>query len=397
MINKRILIIAGEASGDLLGATLAKELLNLHPNLQLLGMGGEKMRQAGVNIVIDNRSMDIMGWWEVLKKFSTIRSAMQAVKNIFKKNPPDLLILIDYPGFNLRIAKIAKQSSIKVLYYVSPQIWAWRYRRIHTIRKNVDHMAVLFAFEAKIYQKENVPVTFVGHPLTALIQVEQNKNLVYQQYQLDPKHPIIAIFPGSRMQEIHRLLPLMISTIQLIREKIPQAQFVLPLASTLNLSDLPADLIVGITIVKNNTYQLLSVCDAAIVKSGTGTLEVALAQVPLVVVYKTHFLNYWIARSVIQMTQIGLCNIVAQKQIAKEFIQGDACPSRIAEEIIRLITDLEYRQQALDNLSILRNVMTENNNSQKVAKIAMDLLSLSPLRKANLCTEVLTLNHPRQY
>src|ERR1700692_4771074 len=152
MINKRILIIAGEASGDLLGATLAKELLNLHPNLQLLGMGGEKMRQAGVNIVIDNRSMDIMGWWEVLKKFSTIRSAMQAVKNIFKKNPPDLLILIDYPGFNLRIAKIAKKLSIKVLYYVSPQIWAWRYRRINTIRKNIDHMAVLFAFEAKIYQ-----------------------------------------------------------------------------------------------------------------------------------------------------------------------------------------------------------------------------------------------------
>ncbi len=379
MINKRILLIAGEASGDLLGATLAKELLNLHPDLHLLGMGGEKMRQAGVNIVIDNRSMDIIGWWEVLKKFSTIRSAMQAVKNIFKKNPPDLLILIDYPGFNLRIAKIAKRSSIKVLYYVSPQIWAWRYRRIDTIRKNIDHMAVLFAFEAKIYQKENVPVTFVGHPLTALIRVDQNKNLVYQQYQLNPEHPIIAIFPGSRLQEIHRLLPLMIATIQLIREKIPQAQFVLPLASTLNLNDLPANLMAGITIVKNNTYQLLSVCHAAIVKSGTGTLEVALAQVPLVVVYKTNFLNYWIARSVIRMTQIGLCNIVAQKQIAKEFIQSDACPSRIAEEIMRLMTDLNYRQQALNNLSILRKVMTENNNSQTVAKIALDLLNQSPL------------------
>ena len=175
IINKLILIIAGEASGDLLGATLAKELLTLHSNLQLFGMGGEKMRQAGVNIVIDNRSMDIMGWWEVLKKFSTIRSAMQAVKNIFKKN--SRFIIIDYPGFNLRIAKIAKKLSIKVLYYVSPQIWAWRYRRINTIRKNIDHMAVLFAFEAKIYQKENVPVTFVGHPLTALIKSIKIKTL----------------------------------------------------------------------------------------------------------------------------------------------------------------------------------------------------------------------------
>ena len=374
MLIKRILLLAGEASGDLLGAALTQELLRLQPSLQLMGMGGDKMRQAGVEILIDNRSLNIVGWWEVVKNFSIIRQAMKTIKHILQTHRPDLLILIDYPGFNLRMAKAAKRAGIKVLYYVSPQIWAWHYQRIKIIQRYVDHMAVLFAFEAEIYRKEKVSVTFVGHPLSELVQADQPKSQIYQQYQLDPQRPVIAIFPGSRVQEIQRLLPLMVSATQLIRHQIPNAQFVLPLASSLSNKYLPADLINNITVVTHNTYNLLSICDAAIVKSGTSTLEVALSQVPLVIVYKTNLINYWIARSVARVKQIGLCNIVAEEPIAKEFIQAQATPQMIAEEIIRLMTDIEYRQKILSHLTRLREKMPKQNNSQKVAQLVISLL-----------------------
>ncbi len=367
-------MIAGEASGDLLGANLARELLRIRPDLSLQALGGDQMRQAGVEIIFDNRSMNIMGWWEVIKNLAVIRQAMRAIKEILSSNPPDLLILIDYPGFNLRIAKLAKQYDVKILYYVSPQIWAWKYGRIKTIRRCVDHMAVLFAFEEDIYRREQVPVTFVGHPLAALVQPSATKISIYQRYHLNPEHPIIALFPGSRRQEVHRLLPIMVTATKLIRSAIPHAQFVMPLASSLQVEDLQPYLNNDITIVKNDTYNVLSVCTAAIVKSGTGTLEVALSQVPLLVIFKSNFLNYWIARAVIKVKQIGLCNIVAQKSIAKELIQNAVTPENISAETIRLIKDLSYREKILTDLAQLRAGMASQGNSQQVAQIALQLL-----------------------
>lgn len=369
-----ILLIAGEASGDLLGAALARELLRLQPDLTLNAMGGKQMRAAGVNIIVDNHRMNIVGWWEVIKNLGVIRAAMRTIKQFLQHNPPDLLILIDYPGFNLRMAQYAKKHGIKVLYYVSPQIWAWKYGRIHTIRQCVDHMAVLFPFEADIYRQENVPVTYVGHPLTALVQPTASKEAIYQRYQLNPNHPIVALFPGSRRQEVQRLLPEIIAGIPKIRAAIPDVQWVMPLASSLNRDDLRPYLMDEITVVENDTYNLLTVCTAAIVKSGTGTLEVALSQVPLMIIYKGNLLNYWIARMVVRVQQIGLCNIVAQKSIAKEYIQSRVTPENIAAETIRLITDSVYRAQILADLAALRTNMTNKQNSQSVAQTALNLL-----------------------
>lgn len=369
----KILLSAGEASGDLLGANLAQALLRLKPDLELIAMGGAQMRAAGVNIIFDNRAMDIIGWWEVIKNISVIRQAMRTFKNILRRDPPDLLILIDYPGFNLRLAKLAKRYGIKVLYYVSPQIWAWKYGRIKTIQQCVDHMAVLFAFEAEIYRRENVPVTYVGHPLAALVHPTASKAVIYQRYGLNPKHPIIALFPGSRRQEIERLLPEIMQATALIRAAIPEAQFVMPKASSLKMEDLQPFLNDTITVVNNDTYNLLSVCNAAIVKSGTGTLEVALSQVPLLIIYKGNFLNYWIARLVVKVKQIGLCNIVAQKPIAKEYIQNAVTPENIATETLRLLQDIPYRQQILSDLATLRASLARENNSLLVAQIALQL------------------------
>lgn len=367
-------MIAGEASGDLLGANLADELLRVKPDLKLIGMGGKQMRQAGVEIIFDNQSMDIIGWWEVIKNIAIIRKAMRKIKSILESNPPDLLILIDYPGFNLRIAKLAKQYGVKVLYYVSPQIWAWKYGRINTIRECVDHIAVLFAFEEDIYRRENVPVTFVGHPLASLVNASDSPDTIYQRYGLNPQYPIIALFPGSRRQEVQRLLPIILSATHLIRAAIPGVQWVMPLASSLRIEDLQPHLTSDIKVVANDTYNLLSVCTAAIVKSGTGTLEVALSQVPLVIIYKGNFLNYWIARAVVRVKQIGLCNIVAQKSIAKELIQSAVTPENIATEMIRLITDQPYRAQILADLAILRASMAGKENSQQVAQLVLQLL-----------------------
>lgn len=374
-MHNKILIIAGEASGDLLGANLARELLRLHPDLKLSGLGGEQMRQAGVNIIVDNRSMDIIGWWGVIQNLGVVRAAMRSIKNALQQDTPDLLILIDYPGFNLRMAKLAKKLGVKVLYYVSPQIWAWKYGRIKTIQHCVDHMAVLFAFEEEIYRRENVPVTFVGHPLASLVQASETKETIFQRYHFNPLHPIIALFPGSRRHEVQRLLPVIMAALPKIRQAIPGVQFAIPLASSLTEADLQPYLTSEITLVKNDTYNLLSVCTAAIVKSGTGTLEVALSQVPLMIIYKGNFLNYWIARWVVHVRQIGLCNIVAQKPIAKEFIQHQVTPESIATETIRLVTDHPYRTRILADLAELHAKMASKQNSQQVAQIALKLLS----------------------
>lgn len=372
----KILLIAGEASGDLLGANLARELFNRQPDLEIIALGGSKMREAGVQIIFDNRKMDIMGWLGVIKNIGLISQAKKTIKKIFKNSKPDLLILIDYPGFNLHIAKIAKKYGIKVLYYVSPQIWAWKYGRIKTIRRCVDHMAVLLPFEEQIYRQENIPVTFVGHPLTKLVHPTLTQDEIYQKYQLNSSHPIIAIFPGSRRHEINRLLPIMMAAVNRIRQILPNAQFLVPLASNLHREQLAPNLISGVQLIEGDTYNLLSVCSAAIVKSGTATLEVALSQTPLVIVYRCDFLQYWIARLIIKVKQIGLCNIVAQKPVAKELIQNAATPENIAQETIRLIKDTLYREQILADLANLRNrMLITKDSSEQVAKIALQYLN----------------------
>lgn len=373
MLNNTIFFIAGEASGDLLGANLARQLLHLRPDLKLLAIGGDLMRAQGVEIVFPNSSMNIIGWVGVLKNWRIIYKAMRRVREIFKKNRPDLLILIDYPGFNLRVAKMAKHFDIKVLYYVSPQIWAWKYQRVQQIRRYVHHMAVLFAFEEDIYRKENIPVTYVGHPLAYMVKAKEEPSQIFQRYQLNPQFPVVAIFPGSRQSEVRRLFPVIVAAIEIISAKIPGIQFVLPLASTLSRNDLQAYLNDKITVVEKDTYNILSICQAAIVKSGTSTLEVGLSQIPLVIIYKSNWINYWLARFVVHTTQIGLCNIVAQKSIAKELIQGAVTAENIADEVLRLLMNSHYRERVLADLKILSQQMQQPNSS-KMTNLVLTLL-----------------------
>lgn len=372
----KILIIAGEASGDLLGAQLHQSLKRKNTTIDCFGMGGELMQQAGVNILIHCNDLAVIGGLEVAKHFKKIRYAYKTIKKTIKERQPDLIILIDYPDFNLRIAKFAKKNGCKVFYYVSPQIWAWRYYRIHHIKKYVDRMAVLFSFEEKIYQNANVPVRFVGHPIIDVVKTDMDSDTARQSFNIKTNGPIIGLFPGSRLQEIARMLPILIEALPPIRKQFPNAQFILPLANSLSKSDIPMELPADVQLVENNTYNALSIMDAAIAVSGTVTLEIALQKVPLVVIYKMSPLTFHIAKLLIKISHVALCNIVAETEVAKELLQNDTTPTNIANEVKRLISDSAYRKNMIENFNLIQKNLGQGGASDRTADAVLELLSI---------------------
>jgi len=425
--SKKIFLSAGEPSGDLLGAELVNALKKQNPHLIFRGMGSDNMQAAGVDLVVNCRDLAIVGFFEVLKQLPKIRRVMKKIEADLKQHRPDCLILIDYPGFNLRLAKIAKRLGIKVFYYSCPQIWAWHYSRIKKIKQYVNHMLTLFPFEEKMYQRENMSATFVGHPMVQRIQPTIAKNDAFVKYGLDSNKPVVALLPGSRESEIKRLLPDMLAAATLIKQKIPDVQFVLPLAENLDEKWIASsrvtsvrgprnDGVVGkttppprndgasevrhcegagsriesgttrstpeaihlndVSIIKTHRYDVLQCADAAIAVSGTVTLELALMQIPMIVIYKVSALNYAVGKHLIRAKHIGLCNIVAEKEIAKEAIQHDVNPNVIADEIIRLLQNKIYRDEISNNMRLLKEAMSLSNPAEKAAH---SILTLFPL------------------
>ena len=363
---KKIYISAGEASGDFLGANLAEALLAQDPTLQLVGMGGDKMRKAGVDIIFDAEKLSIMGFVEVVKKLPSILWTLHTIKSYLKKNKPDAIVCIDLPDTHFRFFKLAKKLGIPVFYYVSPQIWAWRYSRINQLKKYVKHMGVLFSFEEKIYKKENMPVTFIGHPLAQTAKTSMTKNAAYDFFGLKSEEKIVTLFPGSRRSELKNHLTLMIESVEKIRGKEPNTQFLLALAPHFNTRDitLPAH----IKIIQNNLYDLLSISDAAIAVSGTITLEIGLMGVPLCVIYRSSALSIWIAKKLVKTPYIALCNIVSEKCVAKELIQEEATAEAISNEILALLNNENYHQQMQSDLSLIKEKIENKEGVEKFAK-----------------------------
>lgn len=373
--RKHIFISTGEASGDLLGGNLAKALFDVNPNLKIVGMGDRNMREAGVELIEDLSKMGVVGVFEIFRHLKGIYQVSKKVKLYLKEHRPDLVVLVDYSGFNLNIAKYAKKLGLRVLFYVSPQIWGSRYGRIKRIRRYVDHMAVLYQFEEGIYQRENIPVTFVGHPLTDIAMPTLSQTDVFKQLSLNSEHPVIALFPGSRTQEVTRLLPIILEAKTLIQKAIPDAQFALPIASTLDKTAVKAQLHDDITIVDNDTYNLLSITDAAIAASGTATLEIALMNVPLTILYKLSTLTYCAAMCITKTRHIGLCNIIAQEIVAQEFLQHNATPQNIASEVIKLLLDEQYRGAVKQKLAKIRGKLGAGQSAKKAATVVFEMLS----------------------
>lgn len=371
----KVLLSAGEASGDKHAASLFKALKQRMPDVQGIGMGGPLMREAGIDIRYDSTSIAVIGVIEVLRHYPEIRRALNQLKQIIREEKPDLLICIDYKEFNFRLARFAKAQGIKVLFYVSPQVWAWRPERVKQYGKAIDLMAVIFPFEEPFYQAQNIPVCYVGHPLAGQVMPSLSKQQAMQRFGLS--QPLIGLLPGSRANEIKRMLPVMLKAVELIKAEIPEARFILNQATSVSDETLHAYLktsSVAIECFKTDHYDVLQCCDAVMTVSGTATLEVALSGIPMLIAYRLSPITYWLGRLLINIPFIGLPNIIAGKGIVKEFIQHEANPENMAAEIEKIIQDKNYAGQMKQELQKVKHLLGEGGGSVKLAEQAMYLL-----------------------
>lgn len=374
---KRVMIIAGEASGDLHAAKLVREVNEKNADITFYGIGGKNMVAAGVETLVDSAELAVVGLFEVLAHWNTISGALKKMQHLLRTEPPDLLVLTDYPDFNLRLAKTAKECGVKVLYYISPQVWAWRQKRVFKIRKLVDMMAVVFPFEETFYKKYDVPVRFVGHPLVDEIHVTNSETALKDEFLLDNDKPIIGLFPGSRQSEIKRLLPIIVdSAKQIIKEK-PDAQFIIPVASTLNEDDiLPYfnDVELDMRIISERSHDVMSVCDAVITVSGTVTLELSLLQIPMVVINKISRLSYFLVTRTLKLDHIALCNIVANKRVVPELIQNEATVEKISRSLLELLDNTEERTKIINEFSTIEEKLTHKETKIDLSDLLIEML-----------------------
>ena len=364
-------IISGEASGDLHGSNLIKELFKLDGGAEVRCWGGDLMQAAGATLVKHYRELAFMGFTEVIKNINTIFKNISFCKKDILANRPDVLILIDYPGFNLRIAKWARQQGLKIVYYISPQIWAWKENRIHSIKKNVDKMLVILPFEKEFYKKWNFEVEYVGHPLVEVVndykaeQEQKSKAVFQQQNPAIINSKIIALLPGSRQQEILKKLPVMLQ----VAGHFPDYKFIVAKAPGLT-EEFYAELLApynNVDAVVNKTYQLLNESAAAIVTSGTATLETALFGVPEVICYKSNNLSYQIAKRIIKIKYICLVNLIMDKEVVKELIQDDLTVENLVAELKMLLFNNEKRETLQKDYTALKELLTAGGHASSTA------------------------------
>lgn len=361
-------IIAGEASGDLHGSNLIASIKKKDPRAKIRAWGGDLMKKQGATLVKHYRDLAFMGFVEVLMHLKTILNNLKFCKRDILRFAPDTIILIDYPGFNIKVAKFAHKHNIKVYYYISPQVWAWKKRRVHTLKKVVDKMLVILPFEKPFYDSYQVDAHFVGHPLLdelSKLKYINRKTFIRQNF-LDPNKEIIALLPGSRKQEVSRMLEIMLKMVKMY----PNYQFVIGCAPSLT-EDFYKSIIgnENVHLVFNKTYQLLQVASAALVTSGTATLETALLYVPEVVCYKGNQISYLIAKNLIKVKYICLVNLIMDKPVVKELIQNDLTPDNIKKELDLLLTNHKRQRRLLEDYEELKNVLGNAGASNNAASI----------------------------
>lgn len=372
-----IMFSAGESSGDQHAANMFLELKKHQPDIKGFGMGGAKMALAGIDIRYDSGSIGVIGVVEVLKHYGEIRRALKLIQQLVSTERPDLLVCVDYKEFNLKLARFAKQCGIKVLFYVSPQVWAWRPGRVKTYGKAIDMMAVIFPFETTYYDAENVPVRYVGHPSVDKVHPQRSRLEDMAIFNLDESNPVIGLLPGSRANEINRLLPIMLAAAEILQARIPGIQFMLPQADSISdelLESYMCQSPVKITVIKNQPYDVIQCCDVVMTTSGTATIEIALLNVPMVITYKLAALTYWLGRWLVNTPFIGLPNIILGKGFIKELIQHEATSENLAEEIERILTDKFYADQMRDNLNQVKQQLGQGGGSKNMAELALEIM-----------------------
>ena len=377
MKPKKILLVAGEVSGDLHGAHLVEAIRRIHPEIQFFGVGGEQLQKQGMKLLYHAHHLSVVGITEVFLKLRSILTAYSGLKKAIAQERPDLVILIDFPDFNLRVARVARQKKIPVLYYISPQVWAWRPKRVKVIAQRVSKMVVLLPFEVPLYENAGVDVEWVGHPLLDLVKPTLPKEAAFKQFGLDPKRRTIGLLPGSRLHEVKRLLPPLLDSARLLREEIPDLQFIVPLAPGIPMEILSRwveKMSFPVKVVEGMNYDVMNLSDLLIMASGTATLEGAILGKPMVIIYKVSSSSYWVGRALVRVDSIGLVNLVAGKKVAPELIQKEVHPQRIAEEAFRILKNPILQKQMTEAMGEVRKRLGKPGAADRAAQIALSLL-----------------------
>ncbi|MBN1396419.1 MAG: lipid-A-disaccharide synthase [Bacteroidetes bacterium] len=370
---KRVMIIAGEASGDLHGSGVVRELKRLSPDIDVYGVGGDKMKREGMENIYHINELGFMGFTEVIKHLPFIKAMEHTLEQIVKFKRPDVLVLIDYPGFNLRFARIAKRYGVKIVYYISPQIWAWHKSRVKKMRPFVDKMLVIFPFEVDYYRAEGIDVEFVGHPLLENLESTLDRKNFCRRFGLSGEKQIIALLPGSRKQEIERIFPAMLGAAGKIAAQ-KEIEIIIGIAPTIDEKYFRTLYnIKGIHLISNLTYDVMDNADFAFVTSGTATLETACFGTPMFVVYKTSLLTYLIGRMLVNLKNIGLVNIVAGKTIVPEFIQKKVNAKELAKSALELLNNEKRMNDMKAELAKVKGLLGSSGASSKAAECILKM------------------------
>jgi lipid-A-disaccharide synthase len=371
----RFLIVAGEASGDMYGADVARRLFHKFPDCHIYGLGGQRMREAGVQLEGDISKTAVIGPFEVVSSLASLYRVFRRLAERVETDPPTAAILIDFPDFNLRLGQRVRDAGVPVVYYVSPQVWAWREGRLKQLRRFVNKMLVILPFEEEMYRKAGVDVEFVGHPLVDMVRATKSKEEFCAAYKLDPRKPIVALLPGSRRKEVRFILPTLCETAKLISKQKPDTQFVLPMASGLHRRSVE-DIIRSqpITIVTNDTYNAVRYARAAIVASGTATLETALLGTPEVIVYRISQASWLVGKALLKVRLFGIVNIILGEEVVPELFQERMTPEAVSKITLRLMDDVWVQSRIRGNYEKLRRQLGSGNVSDRVVDAVAKLI-----------------------
>lgn len=371
--TKRLVIVAGEESGDAHAASFVRELSTSHPNLIISGIGGRHMEAAGVQLISDLARYGVTGLSEVIRHLPVIRRAFKDIKEHLIENKPDLLVLVDYPGFNLRLARFATTLGIPIIYYISPQIWAWKANRINTIRDCIDHMAVILPFEKELYERAGVPVSFVGHPLVDSVKSCDNVQITRQKLNIPVNKRLIAMLPGSRVHEIERHMPVLRDTMKRLLEQMEGLHFVIPIAGTIEptlvqsyLTQIDAS---SYTLCNGLAIEAVACSDCVVVASGTASLECALLIKPMCIIYKASLFTYLAASKLIKVKFLGLCNLLQNQMIAPELLQYDCNPTELTRTLLALLNDDEVKNRMTKRLQKLKDALSSQSADCTISQL----------------------------
>ncbi len=370
--ERKILIVAGETSGDLHGAHLVKAALSLDPKLRFYGVGGEHLRSMGTEVIFDSSEVAVVGIVEVFSKLRSIIRAFRWLKRSLDVDKPALAILIDFPDFNLRLAQQANKRGIPVFYYISPQVWAWRKGRIKKIAKLVHKLVVILPFEVSFYRQRGIDCEFVGHPLIDIVKPHLSKEKAREIFRLDKDKRTIGLLPGSRREEVQKLLPVLLKSAHLLLRDFSELQFIMPIAPAINrfeIEEYISRFNVEVRLVDEHIYDMLNICDVIITASGTATLEAAIMNTPMVIVYKVSFLSYIVGWLLVNVKNIGLVNLIAERRIVPELIQGQASPINIFNETSKMLKNPHLLSTIKGDLKRVREKLGNQGASQRAAQI----------------------------